>query len=608
MIKLRTKIIIAIVSLAIFWGLVIAVYGYGTIKRYIIREAQERVQLDLEMARKVFLEGVEEAAAVFPFINSVEDLPAVKERLDLDYLFIIDRSRFAGVPSEVVRSVIERKVAAGAARIMASSELAGIRPVEAILIRETPRARESDRTEIRDVLVLEYAYPIMVSSNGVERVVYGGRVVNGNRGLVDDIARQVFSGPGRAAAPSDTVTICQDDVRVATNARDAHGDPAVGTRVSQEVYHQVVEQGRPWLDRAFVINDWYLTAYEPLRDVHGQIIGIFSVGILERPFYDVQKTLLIGLFMIFLVGVMPTMLAAYILANSLVRPLTGMAQTTARIVSGDLERKIEIKTGVHELHELTNAFNNMSERLVERERNLAERNEDLAVMNKRYLDMIGFVSHELKVILSSIVLNTYLLRKKILGDINEKQENVLKSMSRNLDYLTVTVKNFLNLSRIEKGEMKIEPQELSIREHLLDPAIEAFQQQIEERHMRIENAVPEGQRVSVDPGLIQIVLNNLLSNALKYGREKGLIRISSVVRGTMIAIEVYNDGDPIDPVDLDKLFKKFSRVIYRGMEGIKGTGIGLFICKEIVEKHGGRIWVEPREHGNAFTFEVTAIQ
>jgi len=226
------------------------------------------------------------------------------------------------------------------------------------------------------------------------------------------------------------------------------------------------------------------------------------------------------------------------------------------------------------------------------------------VMNKRYLDLIGFVSHELKGLLSSIVLNTYLLRKGILGEINEKQKNVLRSMARNLDYLTVTVKNFLNLSRIEKDELKIDKKELLLKEHVFDPAIESFYQQAEEKGIRIINELDAGRMIVADPGLMQIVVNNLLSNAIKYGRAQGEIRISAKEADDMIEIEVYNDGEPIAVIDIPKLFKKFSRIVYRGMETVKGTGIGLFITKEIIEKHGGKIWAEPALTGNAFKFRI----
>jgi signal transduction histidine kinase len=162
----------------------------------------------------------------------------------------------------------------------------------------------------------------------------------------------------------------------------------------------------------------------------------------------------------------------------------------------------------------------------------------------------------------------------------------------------------LNLSRIEKDELRIEKQEMLLKEHIFDPAIDSFKQQAEEKNIEVVNQLKADQKVLADPGLMQIVVNNLLSNAVKYGMPKGKIRISAKDLGEVFEVEVYNDGEPIASIDLHKLFKKFSRIIYRGMETVKGTGIGLFISKEIVEKHGGRIWVEPALKGNAFKFQI----
>jgi len=228
----------------------------------------------------------------------------------------------------------------------------------------------------------------------------------------------------------------------------------------------------------------------------------------------------------------------------------------------------------------------------------------LEVMNKRYLDLVGFVSHELKGILSSIVLNAYSLKNKLLGPINEAQEKALSSVTRNLDYLSQTVKNFLNLSRIEKQEMVLNKTEVFIKKDIFDASIDALKQQAEERNMLIQNNIDAGIKVYADSGLLQIVANNLLTNALKYGKRNGSVVLSSRVFEDIVEIEVYDDGRPVSTVDVDKLFKKFSRLDYEGEEKVKGTGIGLFITKEIIVHHGGKIWVEPKDNGNSFIFQI----
>ena len=168
----------------------------------------------------------------------------------------------------------------------------------------------------------------------------------------------------------------------------------------------------------------------------------------------------------------------------------------------------------------------MSHELAEREKSLKISNEKLAVLNKNYLDLVGFVSHELKGILSSIVLNTYNLKHGLLGPINDAQRKTLRSISRNLDYLSSTVKNFLSLSRIEKDEMALKKTRVNLRENVFDISIEAFQQLANDKGMTFENTLDPQFEIMADIGMIQIVANNLVSNAVKYGKERGRIRIS----------------------------------------------------------------------------------
>ena len=230
--------------------------------------------------------------------------------------------------------------------------------------------------------------------------------------------------------------------------------------------------------------------------------------------------------------------------------------------------------------------------------------EQLEAMNKRYLELVGFVSHEIKGILASIVLNVYSLQNQLLGPINGAQAKVLDSVARNLDYLSHTVKNFLNFSRIEKDEMALNKTDVLIKENVFDVSLEAVKQQADERKVTIINNIPPGLRVKADSDLLHIVANNLISNALKYGAHNGKVLLSSREINGMVEVEVYNDGKPIPAVDLDKLFKKFSRLTYEDTEKAKGTGIGLFITKEIVTRHGGTIWAQPKENGNSFVFQI----
>ncbi len=227
--------------------------------------------------------------------------------------------------------------------------------------------------------------------------------------------------------------------------------------------------------------------------------------------------------------------------------------------------------------------------------------------DKQYLDLIGFVTHELKGILSSVVLNTYNLQNGLLGDLNPAQKKTLKSISRNLDYLTSTVRNFLNFSRIEKDELFLNKIRCFLKSDIIDASIDSYSQAAADQNIKIVNNVSDSIELEADSGLLQIAFNNLLSNAIKYGKEGSEITVSSQVGQDEVIVEIYNQGDSIEQTDVDKLFKKFSRLHYRGTEKIKGTGIGLYITKEIIDKHHGTVWAEPKQEGNSFKFKLKVI-
>lgn len=113
--------------------------------------------------------------------------------------------------------------------------------------------------------------------------------------------------------------------------------------------------------------------------------------------------------------------------------------------------------------------------------------------------------------------------------------------------------------------------------------------------MVIENRIPEDMVLHADGNLLRIVYDNLLSNAAKYGRQGGSIVLDARQDDGQVTLSVFNDSEAGIPEDkLPLIFEKFRRLDSPEYAGQKGTGLGLFICREIIEKQGGRIWVDSR--------------
>jgi len=635
--KLRTKLLISFFVVIAVFGSAIAILGYYVIKKDIIERAQEKVKSDLNSAREVYREETDNLKDVVRFTAlrffikdalSESDTESIQKELEnvrtsesLDILTLTDaqgqviiRAQNPSVygdnqaHNELVNNVLSEKQAFAGTVIVPKEELdkegAWLAKQAHITIIPTPKAKSSPETEESSGMCVKAAAPVFGYEGELIGVLYGGNLLNRNYEIVDKVKEIVYQEVKYKGKDIGTATIFQGDLRISTNVTGEDGSRAIGTRVSEEVYSQVLEKGQPWTARAFVVNDWYKTAYEPIRNINGEIIGILYVGTLEKPFIDMARNIFLVFLFIVLIATLLAGFLALILSAAVSRPLTHMLKATERLSAGDFGYKVDVKTGTAELNTLASSFNEMSSQLEDREQSLRISNERLASLNKTYLDLVGFVSHELKGILISTIANAYSVRDGFFGAINSKQRKALDAVTRNLDYLAETVRKFLNLSRIEKGELSFNKTEVYLKENIFDTALETFSGQIVEKQMEIINNIEPQIKVKCDGDLLLIAANNLVGNAVNYGFDKGKVVLNSRDIGDKVQIEIYNDSEPIGEEEKAIIFNKFSRLNTAYDKKIKGTGLGLFITKEIIGKHGGEIRVESKENGNSFIFQI----
>lgn len=221
----------------------------------------------------------------------------------------------------------------------------------------------------------------------------------------------------------------------------------------------------------------------------------------------------------------------------------------------------------------------------------AWRIEQLSEANRSYMEMLGFVSHELKGPLGNVLTGGRILLDGYIGDLSEKQRTFVERMVRNADYLTGLVKEYLDLARMEGGDLSLHAQAgIDIQTDLIEPSLALFEDDIRKKGVDLRVDVDDGMKGSGDPALLRIVLVNLIGNALKYGaEEKGEIRIAFQRDGGDAVLSVWNRGPGFSEEERHKLFKKFSRLSAPELASRKGSGVGLYTCRRILALHQGRM-------------------
>jgi signal transduction histidine kinase len=189
-------------------------------------------------------------------------------------------------------------------------------------------------------------------------------------------------------------------------------------------------------------------------------------------------------------------------------------------------------------------------------------------------------------------MSLYTVKDGFLGEVNAAQKRSLESVAQSLDYFRDMIRNYLDLSRLEKGEIEAHKTRVSLNARVVLPVVESLERALQERRMVVENHVPDDLVLQTDPDLLRIVYDNLIANAVKYGREGGKVTLDLRQDINKVTLSVRNDSDGIPSDQMSRLFRKFSRLDGPEYTGQRGTGLGLYICKEIIEKLGGEIWAD----------------
>jgi len=463
-------------------------------------------------------------------------------------------------------------------------------------IRQTPMARTVTGGSEKQGLLLVSASPVRSVDGRVLGVLQAGLMLNCDSRVVDTVTRTVFDREGGGAA-----TVFLGDVRIATNVRDASGGRAIGTLMSREVARVVLEQGERWSDRAFVLNDWFISAYEPLRDSGGRIVGALYVGMPERPLLEMRRSLnLIFAGVLLLVACIGIVIAGWI-SRRLAMPVRALAEAARRMAAGERIEPIR-SAGSDEIGLLADEFNqmalevsslkeNLEEKVVQRTLQLEEKSGELLAAQRELarserLAGLGLlaagVAHEINNPLAIIRGNAELLQSAIPAEREEREE--VDAIVDEAVRIGRIVGNLRTFSR--SGLQQVSRFSLG---GVLDDILDQVGHQVPlERYHLSRRYWGRDLTVEGDSDQLRQVFTNLILNGLQAMPEGGelLIDLEPCGDGDLVCVTVQDHGCGIDPEQMEKLFTPFFTTKPRG------TGLGLAVSYGIVRDHGGEIRVE----------------
>ncbi|MCC7251922.1 HAMP domain-containing sensor histidine kinase [Hyphomicrobium sp.] len=565
-------------------------------------------------------------------------LDETRVALDFDFLYLIDdrlnpvvsarpfkRSPRADWP--IIASALANKPLTSI-DIFNNEDLAAFGPELATRARvelvPTPNAVATDRTEETRGMVVHSATPVTLAG-GRSGALVGGILLNANLKFIDTINDLVYREASLPKGSQGTVTIFLDDVRIATNVRLFKGQRANGTRVSAAVRLAVLDQGNTWLDSAFVVNDWYISAYEPIVGSSGRRIGMLYVGFLEAPFVKARRETLLIVVSAFL-GVAALSVPIFLRwAGAIFRPIERMMGTIAKVETGDLSARTGAAAARDEIGRVAAQLDHLLDLLQERDRQLRGWNEDLNTRVAERTHDLEVANRQLEATTKQLVMSEKLaVIGEITAGVAHEINNPIAVMQGNLEVVRALMENNADpahvefrlldeqIHRISQIVTKLlqfaRPEEYAGYIERLAPddvivdSLPLIRHLLKNDNIDIIHQAGAQRMVLMNRTELQQVLVNLMVNAIHAMPEGGRLFLKTRDEdrngGAGIVMEVRDTGVGMSEGVKARIFDPFFTTKRRN-----GTGLGLSISHKLVTRQGGMFDVESAP-GKGTTFTV----
>ncbi|MBT9466351.1 MAG: cache domain-containing protein [Hydrogenophaga sp.] len=577
-----------------------------------------------------------------------EQLALARERLGLDFLLLYDArgkplaravptglsSADATAPIPPMPTGLAASLQPGRANAQARLLLLEPEALDALAPHLSPRLRiplvatrnaapATRETEHRAMVMLS-THPVLDAKGQTIAVLAGGLLLNQNLDFIDHINRIVYPEGALPFGSQGTATLFMDDVRITTNVRLFQDQRAIGTRVSQAVRDAVLGRGNTWLDRAFVVNDWYVSAYEPLQDAKGARIGMLYVGFTEAPFRLVRYAMLGVMGLIFL-GVMA--LSAWFSlrwARSIFQPVQRMnhtmqlveeGQSKARV--GEISARDELGALAGHLDELLDVIDDktaalqrwgeeLDHKVAERTRELEMSNASLQMAQQQLVkseklaaigQLTASIAHEINNPIAVMQGNLDLMRET-LGTHAQPVRGELQLLDEQVERMRLIVTQLLQYARPTEYAGYVESLDLN---RTVNDCLVLVGHLMSQTQIEVQRDLLCTKRVGSNRQELQQVIINLLINAIQAMPRGGVLRLETRDCDKGAELRVLDSGAGLSEATLERLFRPFFTTKN------DGNGLGLWISQGLVERYGGSISADNRPGGMGAAFTVRLL-
>ncbi|MFW2589421.1 sensor histidine kinase [Sagittula sp. SSi028] len=548
-----------------------------------------------------------------------------REALGLDFLYYAPVDQADG-DWPVIASALSGRPAT-AIDVFASDELAalseGLAARAKVDLIDTRAALPTDRQTEDRGMVVHSAAPVRI--DGARGVLVGGVLLNRNLQFIDTINALVYLNAVTGGERQGTTTLFLDDVRVSTNVRLFEDVRALGTRVSAEVRAAVLDQGQTWLNRAFVVNDWYISGYLPLRDSFGTAVGMLYVGFLEAPFTAAKRNAFLVMLAAFC-GIVALSAPIFLwLAKGIFAPLERMTETMSRVKRGNLSARIGPVRSSDEIGQVAGHLDDLLDQVQDRDARLRawadelntrveERTAELQEANAKLEDtwrqlvmseklasigeITAGVAHEINNPVAVIQGNLDVLRDS-LGDHSADVKTELDLIDQQVVRINAIVGKLLQFAR--PNDFAGAEQALHLGPVVRDCLV-LVDHVLAQSGITVETDLRETAPVGIGTGEMQQVVINLIVNAAHAMEDTAdrpavltlALREADYHDRAGVELVVADTGPGIPDSLLDTVFDPFFTT-----KQAEGTGLGLSISQTLIQRAGGRIRYRNRAKGGA---------